>query len=75
MLQGTTKPIEIELKRVSELAASLTISSDALVDSGAEPTIERKQFERVIGGLARQLRSPLEQKLGRMSVNLPVFPN
>ena len=75
MLQGTTKPIEIELKRVSELAASLTVSSDALVDSGAEPTSERKQFERVIGGLARQLRSPLEQKLGRMSVNLPVFPN
>lgn len=75
MLQGTTKPIEIDLKRVSELAASLTVSSEALVDSGKEPTIERKQFERVIGGLARQLRSPLEQKLGRMSVNLPVFPD
>ena len=75
MLQGTTKPIEIELKRASELAASLTVSSDALVDGGAEPTVERMQFERVIGGLARQLRSPLGQKLGRMSVNLPVFPD
>ena len=75
MLQGTTKPIEIDLRRVSELAASLTVSSEALVDRGAEPTIERTQFERVIGGLARQLRSPLEQKLGRMSVNLPVFPD
>lgn len=75
MLQGADKPVEIELKRITELAASLTVSSDALVDNDPEPTIERKQFERVVGGLARQLRSPLEQKLGRMSVNLPVFPD
>ena len=75
MLQGTDKPIEIDLKRISELAASLTVGSDALVDNDPEPSIERKQFERVIGGLARQLRSPLDQKLGRMSVNLPVFPD
>ncbi len=75
MLQGIAQPIEIELKRVSELAASLTVSSDALVPDGEEPSIERQQFERVIGGLARQLRSPLEQKLGRLGVNLPVFPD
>ena len=75
LLQGTAEPIEIELKRVSELAASLTVSSDALVDKDPEPTVARKQFERVVGGLARQLRSPLEQKLGRMSINLPVFPD
>ncbi|MEO7814615.1 MAG: sensor histidine kinase [Sphingomicrobium sp.] len=74
-LQGAAEPIDIELKRISELAASLTVSSDALVDNDPAPTIERKQFERVVGGLARQLRSPLEQKFGRMSVNLPVFPN
>ena len=74
LLQGTSKPIEIELRRTSELAASLTVSSDALVDTGEAPSSERQQFERVIGGLARQLRSPLEEKLGRMSVNLPVFP-
>ena len=75
MLQGSVQPIEIELKRTSELAASLTVSSDALVANSEEPTIERTQFERVIGGLARQLRSPLEQKLGRLSVSLPVFPD
>ena len=74
LLQGTSKPIEIELKRMSELAATLTVSSDALVDTGVSPSNERQQFERVVGGLARQLRSPLEEKLGRMSVNLPVFP-
>lgn len=75
MLQGTAQPIEIELRRVSELAASLTVSSDALVAKNKEPSIERSQFERVVGGLARQLRSPLEQKLGRLSVNLPIFPD
>ena len=75
MLQGTAQPIEIELRRTSELAASLTVSSDALVPDGEEPAIERHQFERVIAGLARQLRSPLEQKLGRLSVTLPVFPD
>ena len=75
MLQGTAQPIEIELRRISELAASLTVSSDALVPNTEQPTVERQQFERVIGGLARQLRSPLEQKLGRLGVNLPVFPD
>lgn len=75
MLQGAAQPIEIELRRISELGASLTVSSDALVANSEEPSIERTQFERVIGGLARQLRSPLEQKLGRVSVNLPVFPD
>lgn len=75
MLQGTAEPIEIELRRTSELAASLTVSSDALVPDGEEPAFERQQFERVITGLARQLRSPLEQKLGRLSVTLPVFPD
>ena len=75
MLRGTTQPIEIELRRISELAASLTVSSDALVANGEPPASASQQFERVIGGLARQLRSPLEQKLGRLGVNLPVFPD
>ena len=75
MLQGAAQPIEIELKRLNELAACLTVSSDALIANNEEPSIERIQFERVITGLARQLRSPLEQKLGRVSINLPVFPD
>ena len=75
MLQGTTQPIEIELRRMTELAAVLTVSSDALVAGAEEASVARQQFERVIGGLARQLRSPLEQKLGRVSINLPVFPD
>ena len=75
LLRGTIQPIEIELRRTSELAANLTVSSDALVANNEEPTVERQQFERVISGLARQLRSPLEQKLGRLGVTLPVFPD
>ena len=66
--------IEIELRRVSELAARLTISSNALMlddDQGSE----QDQFRRVIGGLARQLRSPLDEKIGRLSVDIPVFPD
>jgi hypothetical protein len=32
------------------------------------------QFERIVAGLAKQLRSTLDRKLGRYSVDLPVFP-
>lgn len=72
MLAQSGEPIEVELRRVSELAARLTISSNALM--GAEDDSERKQFSRIIGGLARQLRSPLDEKIGRFSVDIPVFP-
>ena len=74
MLKQPGQAIEIELRRVSELAARLTISSNALMDEG-EGDGERAQFSRVIGGLARQLRSPLDEKIGRLSVDIPVFPD
>jgi two-component sensor histidine kinase len=74
MLQQPGDAIEIELRRVGELAAHLTISSNALMleeDEDGTPG----QFRRVIGGLARQLRSPLDEKIGRLSVDIPVFPD
>ena len=78
MLQGSTKPVEISLRRTSPLTGKLTIGSSILLapDSESEEPVppERKQFERIIEGLARQLRSPLERKLGRYSVDLPLFP-
>jgi hypothetical protein len=49
------------------------VASPVLVPDEAE-TPGKVQFERVVGGLAKQLRSPLERKLGRYSVDLPVFP-
>jgi two-component sensor histidine kinase len=78
MLQGATKPVEISLRRSSPLTGKLTIGSSVLLaPDGEQGDIippERKQFERIIEGLARQLRSPLDRKLGRYSVDLPIFP-
>ena len=73
MLNCPTDSIEISLRRTSELTARLILGSPVLVpDEDGAP--EKVQFERIIGGLAKQLRSTLERKLGRYSVDLPVFP-
>jgi two-component sensor histidine kinase len=78
MLQGSTKPVEISLRRTSPLTGQLSVTSSVLLapDGDADEPVpaERKQFERIIEGLARQLRSPLDRKLGRYSVDLPLFP-
>jgi two-component sensor histidine kinase len=73
MLNRPAEPIEIYLRRSSELTARLTICSPVLnpEDTGMQ---EKAQFERIIAGLAKQLRSALDRKLGRYSVDLPVFP-
>ena len=73
MLNCPTDPIEIALRRTSELTARLTITSAVLVPD-EDGSADKVQFERIVAGLARQLRSPLERKLGRYSVDLPVFP-
>ena len=67
------KPVEIALRRTSDLTARLMLASPVLVPDD-EQAPEKAQFERIIGGLAKQLRSSLERKLGRYSVDLPVFP-
>jgi two-component sensor histidine kinase len=73
MLNRPEDPIEVSLRRTSELTARLTLSSPVLVPDEAEQP-EKMQFERIIAGLAKQLRSELDRKLGRYSVDLPVFP-
>jgi two-component sensor histidine kinase len=73
MLNAPRDPVEISIRRTSELTARLTIASPVLVPE-ADDNPEKVQFERIIGGLAKQLRSPLDRKLGRYSVDLPVFP-
>ena len=73
MLNAPQDPVEISLRRTSELTARLALSSPVLVpDEESDP--EKVQFERIVGGLAKQLRSSLDRKLGRYSVDLPVFP-
>lgn len=73
MLHAPTNPVEITLRRSSELTGRLTLASPVLVPD-VEGDKEKDQFERIIGGLAKQLRSNLDRKLGRYSVDLPVFP-
>ncbi len=73
MLNAAHAPVELSLRRTSELTGRLSLCSPILIpDQEDEP--EKMQFERIIGGLAKQLRSPLDRKLGRYSVDLPVFP-
>ena len=73
MIHAPQEPVEIALRRTSELTARLTFSSQVLVpEEDGDP--EKLQFERIVSGLAKQLRSALDRKLGRYSVDLPVFP-
>ena len=73
MLDRPQDPVEISLRRTSELTARLMISSPVLVPDDSDKP-EKAQFERIIAGLAKQLRSTLERKLGRYSVDLPICP-
>ncbi len=73
MLNRPEDPVEISLRRTSQLTARLTLSSPVLVPDETDQR-EKAQFERIIAGLAKQLRSALDRKLGRYSVDLPVFP-
>ncbi|HEX5257709.1 MAG TPA: sensor histidine kinase [Sphingomicrobium sp.] len=73
MLHCPSDPIEISIRRTSELTARLALGSRVLVPD-EEENPEKVQFERIVGGLAKQLRSPLERKLGSYCVDLPVFP-
>lgn len=73
MLYCPAEAVEVSLRRTSELTARLGVASPVLIpDDAARP--DKVQFERIIAGLAKQLRSTLERKLGRYSVELPVFP-
>jgi len=74
MLHAPQDPVELALRRTSELTARLTLSSPILVPDEEAKGTEKAQFERIVGGLAKQLRSNLDRKLGRYSVDLPVFP-
>ncbi|MDQ3471250.1 MAG: sensor histidine kinase, partial [Pseudomonadota bacterium] len=73
MLNRPDEPVEVALRRCGDLSGRLTLSSAVLVPE-AQDAPEKVQFERIIGGLAKQLRSTLDRKLGRYSVDLPIFP-
>jgi two-component sensor histidine kinase len=73
MLRAPSEPVELSIRRTSELTARLSLGSPVLVPD-EEDNREKAQFERIVSGLAKQLRSNLDRKLGRYSVDLPVFP-
>jgi len=75
MLRHPEDTVEIQLRREGDLTATLAIASSVLVPEGDPSDIAKNQFERIVEGLARQLRSPLDRKLGRYVVTLPVFPD
>jgi two-component sensor histidine kinase len=74
MLRQPGEHVEISLRRESPLNATLSISSPVLVPEENVADVAKIQFERIVEGLARQLRSPLDRKLGRYAVTLPIFP-
>ena len=73
MLKSPEEGIEVTLRRASELTARLSVCCAVLAPENEKDTAQI-QFERIVAGLARQLRSPLDRKLGRYSVDLPIFP-
>jgi two-component sensor histidine kinase len=73
MLRSPEEGVEVTLRRTSELTARLSLCCAVLAPEG-EKDPAQVQFERIVSGLAKQLRSPLDRKLGRYMVDLPVFP-
>ena len=72
MLNRPDDAVELSLHRSGDRTARFSVKSAVLnPDSANDP--DRRQFERIIGGLAKQLRSALHRELGRYSVELPVF--
>ena len=73
MLRAPDEPVEIALRRTSELTARLTLSSAVLTgDEAADP--DHQQFERIVTGLAKQLRSTARAKAWPLQRRIPGFP-
>lgn len=76
MLREPSKPVRISIRRADELTATLAIESAVLIPEAAGGNDQQRvQFERIVEGLSRQLRSPLDRRLGRYAVTLPIFPD
>jgi len=73
MLRSPDEGVDVTLRRTGELTARLSLCCAVLAPEG-EKDAGQVQFERIVAGLAKQLRSPLDRKLGRYMVDLPVFP-
>jgi two-component sensor histidine kinase len=72
MLNRPTDAVELSLHRSGERTARFSVSTAVLNPESANDP-DRRQFERIIGGLAKQLRSNLDRSVGQYSVEVPVF--
>jgi two-component sensor histidine kinase len=72
MLSRPDAPVTLTLRRTGDLTARFSLATDAL--SGDPSDVAEVQFERIVAGLAKQLRSVLDRAPGIYSVDLPVFP-
>ena len=73
MLRCPEQPVELSLRRNGDRTARFSLSSPVL-DPALADNPDRRQFERIVVGLAKQLRSTLDKTMGRYSIDLPVFP-
>ena len=73
MLTRPDAPVTLTLRRTGELTARYTLATGALAPEIANQA-EHQQFERIITGLAKQLRSTLDKTPDHYSVDLPVYP-
>lgn len=73
MLTRPDAPVTLTLQRTGDLIARYTLATGALSPEIASQA-EHQQFERIISGLAKQLRSVLDKSPEHYSVDLPVFP-
>jgi two-component sensor histidine kinase len=73
MLNQPAEPVSVSLHRSGDVTARLELASPVLNPDEMENK-EKVQFERIIGGLAKQLRSNLERSAGSYRVEMPVLP-
>lgn len=73
MLTRPDAPVTLTLRRTGDQTARFTLATGALSPEIANQA-EHQQFERIISGLAKQLRSGLEKTAEHYAVDLPVFP-
>lgn len=73
MLNQSDGAVELSLRRTGEQCAQFSVASSVL-DPALADDPERRQFERIIGGLAKQLRSTLDKQPGCYGVDVAVYP-
>lgn len=73
MLAAPDSPVMLSLHRTGPLTARFVLATGALSADQTDSS-EHQQFERIVAGLAKQLRSALDKAPGRYSLDLPVLP-